>query len=183
VADNRSLKSASQTRADGAISPVNGQRALRFSNRADRIHPNLGVEATMSLALHLKVVGLLMLALAAAHFTFPRRFNWASELRRLSPLNRQIFIVHDLFIVLMLVMMGLLSLWQTAALLEPTALGRVMLAGLTLFWAVRLFVQFFVYDASLWRGNRFRTVMHGLFAGMWTYYTAVFACGWWWQMH
>ena len=60
----------------------------------------------MTLALHLRITGALLLGLAAAHVAFPRRLHWKEELARLSPLNRQIFLVHCLFIVLMLVMMG-----------------------------------------------------------------------------
>ena len=37
---------------------------------------------------------------------FPRQFRWREELARLSLLNRQIFLVHTFFIVLVVTMMG-----------------------------------------------------------------------------
>lgn len=46
----------------------------------------------MSLEMHVKFMGLLMLALAAANAWLPGRLRWRDELRRLSPLNRQVFV-------------------------------------------------------------------------------------------
>jgi hypothetical protein len=136
----------------------------------------------MSLELHFKIVGALMFFLASIHVFLPRRFDWPNELRRLSLLNRQIFVVHCSFIVLLLLLLGTLSLVYTPALLEPTLLARHVLAGLTIFWGARLVTQLFIYDSRLWRGNRFNTIVHVLFTTIWTYYTAVFACGWWRQI-
>ncbi len=131
-------------------------------------------------ALHLKIVGLSLLALAALHLYFPRRFNWNAELAKLSLLNRQIFLVHCFFLCLTLVLMGLLALWFTDALLAPTPLGRLVAAGLTIFWLARLVAQWFVYDRALWRGDRFNTGAHLFFTLLWSYYVAVF--GWVWML-
>lgn len=128
----------------------------------------------MSLALHLKVAGLGLIVLAAAHFAFPRRFHWREELARLSPLNRQIFRVHVFFIVVVLVLFGTLSLLLADALLAPGPLAEAVLAGFTLFWALRLYVQLFVYDRALWRGNRLNTMVHVLFTAFWAYLVAVY---------
>jgi hypothetical protein len=136
----------------------------------------------MSLSFHLKVVGTSLLLLAVAHAFFPRRFNWGDELHRLSPLNRQIFQVHCFFIGLVLAMFGSLALCFTSALLERTALARIVLGGLVLFWLARLLVQFFVYDSSLWKGNRFNTRIHWLFSILWVYYVAVFGWALWNQL-
>ena len=97
----------------------------------------------MSLELHLRVAGVLQLALAAAHAPFPRWFNWGTELGRLSLLNRQIFIVHGLFIVLVIVMFGLLSVLAAGALVEPGPLAPYICGGLAAFWLARLYAQFF----------------------------------------
>ncbi len=123
---------------------------------------------------HLRIAGALQIALALAHLLFPRRFNWTEELARLSPLNRQIFHVHTLFICVVLVMIGALSLLAPAALLEPTALSRLVLTGFALFWALRLYCQWFVYDRALWRGRRFETVVHAVCTLLWLYLTAVY---------
>jgi hypothetical protein len=131
------------------------------------------------LVLHLKTVGFTLLLLGVLHFAFPRRFRWTEELQRLSLLNRQIFLVHCFFIVLTVWLMGSLALFFTDALLEPTSLARLVLAGLVIFWGARLVCQLAVYDARLWRGNRFNTGVHVAFSALWTYYIAVFSWALW----
>lgn len=130
----------------------------------------------------LRTAGLLLLLLSVLHVAFPKRFHWNEELARLSPLNRQMFLVHCLFIVLQLVFMGLLSLVFTRTLLERTALARVILAGLSLFWAARLFVQWFVYDRRLWWGYRFNTIIHFVFTALWIFLTMVYGWAFWLQV-
>lgn len=130
----------------------------------------------MTLELHLKAVGVLILALVCLNFALPRHFGWKQELAKLSLLTRQIFIVHCLFIVITCTMFGVLALVYTPTLLQPTPLARLVLAALTIFWTVRLFVQLFVYDTSLWRGDPGRTVLHMVFTLTWAYFAATF--GW-----
>lgn len=123
---------------------------------------------------HLRIAGALQLALALAHLFFPRRFDWGRELARLSLLNRQMFHVHTLFVCVVLAMFGALSLLAPEALLEPTALSRLVLVGIAAFWALRLYCQWFVYDPVLWRGHRFETIVHIACTLLWLYLTAVY---------
>jgi len=125
--------------------------------------------------LHLRVVGVLLLALVALNLYVPRRFNWRGELATISLLNRQIFQVHAAFICVILVMFAALALLYPRELLEPTPLARAILAGLAAFWLLRLLTQWFVYDPRLWRGRRFETIVHLVFTGVWTYFAATFA--------
>lgn len=133
----------------------------------------------MTLVLHLRIVGTLLLLLAAINVALPRHFRWNEELQHVSPLTRQVFRVHCGFIILVLGMMGLLSAAFTDALLESTRLGRAVLAGLALFWGVRLYTQWFVYDRRLWWGRRFETGVHLVFTLLWSYFAGVYACAWW----
>ena len=75
--------------------------------------------------------------------------------------------MHAIFIALILLMMGLLLLTLPHALLAPTPLARAVCGGLAVFWIIRLWMQWFLYDAELWRGKRFETVMHFAFTGLW----------------
>jgi hypothetical protein len=129
----------------------------------------------------LRIAGASQIALAFAHLSFGRRFDWQNELARLSLLNRQIFHVHCFFICLVLVLMGLLGLCAPAALLERSRLGLLVAAGLTVFWGARLWMQWFVYDASLWRGKRFETAAHAAFSVMWMFYFGVYGAVAWEQ--
>jgi hypothetical protein len=133
----------------------------------------------MTLAFHLKFAGVGLIALALVHVAFVRALRWKEELAHLSLLNRQIFYVHTFFICFVLVAMGALSLLGTRLLLEPTALARAVLGGFTAFWALRLICQWFVYDPSLWRGNRTNTLVHWVFTGVFGYLTALYAWAMW----
>lgn len=128
------------------------------------------------LPLLLKGCGVLLIGISFMHLFLGKRFHWEEELARLSLLNRQIFRVHCFFIAFTVAMMGALALFFTDELLAPTPLGRIITGGLTAFWAVRMLMQWFVYDAALWRGHRFNTAMHVLFSAFWIVLTGVF--GW-----
>ena len=128
-----------------------------------------------TLVFHLRVVGGLMALLAVVNLFVPGRFNWREELSRVSLLNRQIFQAHTVFIVLLIALMSALFLTCAEALLEPTRLSRAVLIGLTIFWGLRALMQWFFYSPQVWRGNRFNTVMHGVFSLGWIYVTSV--CG------
>jgi hypothetical protein len=125
------------------------------------------------LTLHLRLIGVLLLFLAASHALFPKRFAWKEELERLSLLNRQVFWVHTYFVVLIVAMFGLLSLLMPGELLSGTPLARAVLLGMTVFWGFRLYCQWFVYRAELWRGHRFNTAVHIAFTFLWAYLTTV----------
>ena len=131
----------------------------------------------------LRVAGILLILLAIVHVTFPKRFQWAVELPRLSLLNRQIFLVHVFFIVLLVGSMGVLSAVFTGALLERNTLARLVSAWLCLFWLTRLVVQWFVYDPSLWRNSRLHAAVHVVFTLMWCYLSFVYGWVFWQQLH
>jgi hypothetical protein len=128
---------------------------------------------------NLRIVGLVMAALVAINLFVPRRFGWSEEMARLSLLNRQIFQAHSVFLVLTLAMFSALLLTCGEALLEPTRLARAILIGLTIFWTLRMLMQWFFYSPQVWQGNRLRTVLHGVFSVMWIYVSAVFAVALW----
>jgi hypothetical protein len=131
------------------------------------------------LLVHLHAGGLAMALLVVVNLFVPSRFHWREEMSRLSLVNRQIFQVHTIFLVLTLGLFAVLLLTCAAALLEPTRLSRAVLIGLTIFWALRMVVQWFFYSSTLWRGHRFNTVVHYAFSALWVYLTAVFATALW----
>jgi len=131
------------------------------------------------LLVHLHAGGLAMASLVVLNLFVPSRFHWREELSRLSLVNRQIFQVHTIFLVLVLGLFSALLLTCASALLEPTRLSRAVLVGLTIFWALRMVVQWCFYSPTLWRGHRFNTVVHYVFSALWVYLTGVFAAALW----
>jgi hypothetical protein len=126
------------------------------------------------LLLHLRITGVLMAALVAVNLVVPYRFNWRGELATLSLVNRQIFQAHAGFLILTLGLLAALLLTSAPALLEPTRSSRALLVGLTIFWGLRMLMQWCFYSPKLWRGHTFNTVIHFAFSIMWIYVTAVF---------
>ena len=122
---------------------------------------------------HLKIIGVVLIALAMIHIIFPKYFNWSKELSSLSLINRQMMTVHTFFIALTVFLIGLLCLTSSDELLN-TVLGKKISLGLGIFWLVRLFVQFFVYSHLHWKGKRFETTVHILFSFLWTYLSVIF---------
>jgi len=123
--------------------------------------------------IHYKIIGVLLIALALVHVIFPKYFNWKEELKSISPINRQMMIVHTFFIALVVFLMGLLCLTSTTELIE-TKLGKTISLGLGIFWTIRLFIQFFGYSTELWKGKTFETVVHIFFSFLWAYLSVIF---------
>jgi hypothetical protein len=121
----------------------------------------------------LKVSGALMIGLALVHAVFPRHFKWAEELRSITLLTRQIHYIHTFFIALTVLLLGVLCLINPSGLLT-TSLGQQVCIGIFIFWFCRLLIQFFGYSPSLWKGKRFETAVHIVFALLWTFFSAVF---------
>ena len=132
------------------------------------------------MVIHLIITGYLLIILAVIHLIFPKRFNWEEEFSTVSLINKQMMYVHTLFIALVVLLMGLLCITSSAALIE-TVLGRRVCIGLTIFWVMRLLIQFVGYSSELWKGKTFETAVHIVFIFLWTYFSFVFgivAWGW-----
>ena len=122
---------------------------------------------------HLKITGSLLIILGLIHSIFPRYFNWKEELKNVSLINKEIMYVHTFFIGLIVFLMGLLCLLASDDLLN-TSLGHKILKGFSIFWGFRLIMQFFGYSSIIWKGKKFETTIHIVFALFWFYLTTLF---------
>lgn len=122
---------------------------------------------------HIKIIGALLIILAMGHVIFPRYFKWEKELKALSLINRQMMVIHTLFIAITVFLMGLLCLTSSEDLIN-TYLGKRICLGLGLFWTIRLIVQFFGYSSELWRRKKFETTIHMFTIILWSYLSGVF---------
>jgi len=131
------------------------------------------------LLINLRAAGVILAALVVVNLFVPSRFEWHADMAKLTLINRQIFQAHSVFLVLILALSSALLLTSADALLEPSRLSRAILLGLTIFWGLRMVMQWFFYSAEIWRGNRFFTTMHVVFSMAWIYLTGVFGAAWW----
>lgn len=123
--------------------------------------------------LHLKIIGIILIALSSIHLVFPKYFNWGKELASLSLINKQIMYVHTFFIAMVVFLMGIFCLCSAED-ITHTRLGRQLSLGLFIFWCTRLLFQFCVYSPKLWKGKTFEFTIHILFSLLWTYFSLVF---------
>ncbi len=123
--------------------------------------------------LHLKIIGILLIALATIHIFFPKYFDWKKELKSLSLINQQMMIAHTFFIALVVFLMGLLCLTSAKEIVD-TKLGKIISLGLSVFWSFRLIAQFFWYSIKLWKGKLLETIIHIFFSALWIYLSVTF---------
>jgi hypothetical protein len=126
------------------------------------------------MSLHFLISGYTLIFLGLVHIGFPKYFSWKDELKSLSLINRQMTKVHTFFIALLLILFGLLNIFEHLT-LQNTALGKTICLGMAFFWLTRLIFQFFVYSPKLWRGKRFETLMHILFTSLWIYLITIYS--------
>jgi hypothetical protein len=117
----------------------------------------------MNLELLIFVGGLLHFGILLASALVPKVLDWKESLGRLDPLSRQLVWVHGAFIVLVIAGFGVISVLFAAELTAGTPLARGVCGFVALFWAARLAVQFFVFDAGPFLKNGWlKAGYHGL---------------------
>ena len=126
------------------------------------------------LPIFLRIAGLGLIALALLHIRIGRHLNWREDVTRLTPVNASIFHVHNFFICLVLVLMGLPCMLDPHVFLEKSRAAAWVSWSIAAFWTVRLYFQWFVYRADLWRGKRMETRVHWWFTFVWLGLTTLF---------
>jgi len=117
----------------------------------------------------IRLGGVLHFGILIASALVPRALDWKRELAKLPPLLRQLIWVHGVFIVVVIIAFGVLSLLHAADLAAGSALARSFCGFVATFWLLRLLTQFFVFDATPYLNSRFLKLgYHGL--------TVIFAC-------
>ena len=98
--------------------------------------------------------GAVQLAILAANFIVPGKLHCRENLTRVSPMIRSIFVVHWIYILLMLAIFYAICFGFAPDLEGGSGLGRFMSAAIALFWLPRIPIQLFVYDRELRRQHR-----------------------------
>ncbi|HTT34160.1 MAG TPA: hypothetical protein VMH48_11205 [Methylomirabilota bacterium] len=100
------------------------------------------------------LAGLVQIAIAFANFFLPAKLKYQENLSRVSPIIRQIFVVHSFYIVGVVLLFAVLTFGFAGELASGHGLGRFLTAAIALFWLCRAPVQLLYYDATLRRDNR-----------------------------
>jgi hypothetical protein len=99
------------------------------------------------------VAGGLQLLIASANIVLPKKLAYRENLSRVSPIVRQVFIVHSVYIVLLLVAFALLCFLFASELAGASGIGRFLSGLLAVFWLLRAVIQIFYYDPEVKAGN------------------------------
>ena len=100
------------------------------------------------------LAGFVQLAIASANFFLPGKLNYKENLSRVSPIIRQIFVVHSVYIVGVVLLFAVLTFGFANELASGHGLGRFLAASIAIFWLFRAPVQLLYYDATLRKLNR-----------------------------
>ena len=98
--------------------------------------------------------GALQLVIIAANFVLPKKLQCRENLARVSPMIREVFIIHWVYIVLVLGIFTSLSFWFAPELAGASRLGRYLSAVIAVFWLLRVPIQLFFYDPDIRKQNR-----------------------------
>lgn len=98
--------------------------------------------------------GIVQLAILVANFVVPGHLRCRENLEKVSPMIRSIFVVHWIYILLMLAIFSALCFRFAPELAGASRLGRFMSAAIAIFWLPRIPIQLFVYDRELRRQHR-----------------------------
>ena len=98
--------------------------------------------------------GVIPAAIIVANFALPKKLDYCENLARVSPMIREIFIVHLIYLMLVLAVFSALYCWFAPELAGASPRGRFLSAVMALFWLLGIPVQLFSYDPGLRRRHR-----------------------------
>ena len=107
-----------------------------------------------SLLLLLWLAGFVQVAIASANLFLPAKLRYRENLSRVSPIIRQIFVVHSIYIVGVVLLFAVVTFGFAGELVSGHGLGRFLAAAIAVFWLLRAPVQLLYYDATLRKENR-----------------------------
>lgn len=104
--------------------------------------------------------GAVQLVIVGANAVVPRKFNYRENLAKVSPLVRQVFVVHSIYIVIVLIGFCGICFQFAPRLVSHDPLGRSLSAFLAFFWLLRVTLQIFYYDGEYRRQHRLADVAY-----------------------
>ena len=127
-----------------------------------------------SLPTLLRIAGFMHFGLLTASALTPRALDWRANLASLHPFLRRLFWVYGSFIVLIIVAFGTFTLCHGAEMAGGTPLGRSLCLFIAAFWAARLAVQLFVFDARPFLTTAFYKIGYHALTLVFIYFAAVY---------
>ncbi|MGH9723313.1 MAG: hypothetical protein ACRD8O_24135 [Bryobacteraceae bacterium] len=99
----------------------------------------------------IQLAGVLHLIIASANFLLPKKLHYGENLAKLSPVVRQVFVVHSVYIVLVIVFFGCVALRFAPEMARGQGIFAWLSGFLAFFWLLRFPIQFFYFDPEIKR--------------------------------
>ncbi|MFT5633028.1 MAG: hypothetical protein ACI9SQ_000738 [Rubritalea sp.] len=96
----------------------------------------------------LKLAGLAQLVLVAGSVAIPKCLNWGGGLADLMPLLRQMFWTYAIYISVMHVFFGVVSLFAAEELVSGGFITTSLCVLMLVWWLARILIQFFYFDKT-----------------------------------
>ncbi len=106
----------------------------------------------------------------------PAILDWKTELAHLNPFMRCLFWVYGVFIAFTVLGFGVFTLVNAHELGAGGLMARSVSGLIAAFWAMRLAVQFFIFNARPYLTNGWRWLGYHTLTGAFVFFTAVY--GW-----
>jgi hypothetical protein len=106
------------------------------------------------------IAGAVHLSIAVSNFWVPGLFHYRENLVKLSAIVRQVFIVHSIYMVLVLLGFSGLCFFFAPQLAGGSSLGRALSGFLAIFWLLRVGLQFGFYDKDVRARHRLGDVAY-----------------------
>lgn len=104
--------------------------------------------------------GAVQLIIVGSNAVLPTKLHYDENLSKMSPLLRQIFVVHSIYVVLVVLGFSGLCFFFAARLSGGDPLGRSLSAFLAVFWLLRIALQLAYYDPEYRRQHRLADVAY-----------------------
>ncbi len=127
----------------------------------------------------LKLAGLGQLVLVLASIAIPRCLDWKGGLAGLIPLLRQMFWTYAVYITLMHVFFGVVSLFATEELLDGGFISTALCGLMFIWWFARILIQFFFFDRTSVPETKFNRLAEAGLVLLFVFLSAVYGWGVW----
>ena len=98
--------------------------------------------------------GLIQIGDAAVNLLLPGPLESRKNLSKVSPMIRQVFLVHWFYVLLTLVIFGTACLLYAPELVAGSPLARFLCGAMAVFWGLRIPIQLLVFDREFRRRYR-----------------------------
>ncbi len=130
----------------------------------------------------IQLAGLAQLVLVAGSVAIPRCLDWSGGLAGLMPLLRQMFWTYAVYISVMHLFFGVVSLFAAEELLGGGFIDTLLCVLMFVWWFARIVIQFFYFDKSGLPETRFNQLAEVALVMLFGFLSVVYGWAVWGNM-